>query len=306
MPTDQTSSAPPVPVKKPASESPKRTRKKRAGLISAAAILFVYLASVVGYFWLDSTADVVEPRDLQSGKETVVLLELTAIKPVDNSVEAAVTVIPERTLVDQFGMLNDDMTVRLYPSNDFGELAYPRGHTPGRENVSMFAFGDADHWPFDTFTTGTISADVFVGSGAARRYVPARVEIAGSLNGWDIHTERHAATGSAGHADDNATVTFKRSRGPLALIAGFCLVLLAMPAIAFYVAIELLLGRKAFQPAFSTFLAAMLFSVVPIRNVLPGSPPAGSWIDEAVTVWVLIALMAATVIYVIAWARRAD
>ena len=170
----------------------------------------------------------------------------------------------------------------------------------------MFAFGDADHWPFDTFRTGTVSADVFAGSGESRRYVPARVEIAGSLNGWDIRSERNAAAGSAGHADDNATVSFKRSRGPLALIAGYCLVLLALPAIAFYVAIELLLGRKVFQPAFSTFFAAMLFSVVPIRNVLPGSPPAGSWIDEAVTVWVLIALTVATVLYVTAWARRAD
>ena len=266
----------------------------------------MYLASVVGYFWLDSTAAVVEPRDLQNGTETVVLLELTAIKPVDNAVEASVLVIPQQSLVDQFGMLTTEMTVRLYPSNDFRELDYPRGHTPGRENVSMFAFGDADHWPFDTFRTGTVSADVFAGSGESRRYVPARVEIAGSLNGWDIRSERNAAAGSAGHADDNATVSFKRSRGPLALIAGYCLVLLALPAIAFYVAIELLLGRKVFQPAFSTFFAAMLFSVVPIRNVLPGSPPAGSWIDEAVTVWVLIALTVATVLYVTAWARRAD
>ncbi len=284
----------------------KAPRKRRTGLVSGVAILVVYLASVVGYFWLDSSASVVEPRDLQSGTETVVLLEFTGIRPVDNAVEASVQVIPERSLVDEFGVLNTDMTVRLYPTNDFGELAYPRGHTPGRENVSMFAFGDADHWPFDTFTTGTISADVFVGSGESRRYVPARVEISGSLNGWDICRESNAATGSVGHADDNATVTFKRSRGPLALIAGFCLVLLALPAIAFFVSIELLLGRKAFQPAFSTFFAAMLFSVVPIRNVLPGSPPAGSWIDEAITVWVLIALTAATVLYVIAWARRSD
>jgi hypothetical protein len=306
MSTEQISPAAPVPDSEPAAETPKRTRGKRAGLVSAVAIILVYFASVIGYFWLDSTAAVVEPRDLQNSQETVVLLELEELRPVDNSVEAAVTVIPDRTLMDQFGMLSEDMTIRLYPSNDFGEISYPRGHTPGRENVSMFTFGDADHWPFDRFTTGTISADVFVGTGAARRYVSSRVEIAGSLNGWDIYVERHAVTGYGDHADDNATVTFKRSSGPLALVAGFVLVLLALPAIALYVAIELLLGRKAFQPAFSTFFAAMLFSVVPIRNVLPGNPPAGSWIDEAVTVWVLIALTLATVLYIVAWARRAD
>lgn len=289
----------------PVDHTLKGSGRKHAGAASAFAIIFVYLVSVAGYFWLDSKAAAVEPGDLQNSSETVVLLEFTAIRPVDNTVEASVLVIPERNLADEFGALNTDMRVRLFPSNDFGELSYPIGHTPGREIVSMFTLGDADRWPFDSFNTGTISADVSVGSGEARRYVPARVEIAGSLNGWDIRVDRHAA-GTGGHVDDNASAIFSRSRGPLALIAGFCLVLLALPAIALFVAIELLLGRKAFQPAFSTFFAAMLFSVVPIRNVLPGSPPAGSWIDEAVTVWVLIALTMATVIYVIAWARRAD
>ena len=280
--------------------------RKRAGIASAVAILVVYLASVIGYFWLDSSATEVAPFDLDNLGETVVLVELTTIRPAEDSLDPTNLAMPKRSKTEEIAALDTDLTVRLFPSTDFGELSYPRGHTPGREKVSIHLFGDADRWPFDTFSTGTISADVFVGSGEARRYVPARVEVSGALNGWDIHSQRRVSDGGAGHVDDNATITFSRSRGPLALIAGFCLVLLALPAIAFYVSIEMLLGRKAFQPAFSTFFASMLFAVVPIRNVMPGSPPAGSWIDEAVTVWVLIALTAATVIYVVAWARRAD
>ncbi len=270
------------------------------------AIVGIYLASVAGYFWLDSSAKVLQPRDLRNVTETVVLIELTAIPPVDNTIDATVLVVPDAGLIDEFGTLNTDVAVRLYPSNDFGELNYPRGHTPGRENTRMFALGDADRWPFDTFTTGAISADVFAGTGDARRYVPARVEIAGSLNGWDVQADRMGPGASADRPDDNATVTLSRSRGPLLLIAGFVLVLLALPAMAVFVAVELLLGRKTFQPAFSTWFAAMLFSVVPIRGVLPGDPPAGSWIDEAVVVWVLIALTVAMATYVTAWVRRAD
>lgn len=297
------------PVSDPApSESPKSGRGKghRAELVSAIAILAVYLAAVVGYFWLDSSAAVVEWSGHGNTTETAVVLDLTGLRPVDNAVEANVLVLPDPSLLDQFGALTTDLTVQLHPSNDFSELSYTRGHTPGREKVSMFVFGDADRWPFDRFQTGTISADVYVGSGDSRRYVPSRVDIAGSLNGWDISNERHPSARSDRYSGDDATITFKRSRGPLALIAGLCLVLLTLPAIAMYVAIEILLGRKAFQPAFGTFFAAMLFSVVPIRGVLPGNPPAGSWIDEAITVWVLIALTAATVLYIAAWARRAD
>lgn len=90
------------------------------------------------------------------------------------------------------------------------------------------------------------------------------------------------------------------------MILGICLVLLALPALALFAAIEMLLGKKQFQPAFSSWFAAMLFAVVPIRNFLPGDPPPGSWIDEALVLWVLIALVAAMVIYVVAWARRSN
>ncbi len=44
----------------------------------------------------------------------------------------------------------------------------------------------------------------------------------------------------------------------------------------------------------------MLFAVVPLRNILPGTPPAGSWIDQAVVIWVLIALATALVFYIAA------
>lgn len=279
--------------------------RKWGGIASAVAIIFVYLASVIGYFWLDSSATELDPGEMQHSGETVVLVELTAIRPVEDALAATVLVLPDRSLLDESGALKNDLVVRLYPANDFDQLCYPSGHVPGREQTTIHLYGDADRWPFDTFRTGTLSADAFIGKCDSDNYTPTRVEVAGSLNGWNIHSERleRAATP---HSDDNVTISFSRARGPLALIAGFCLVLIALPAIALYVAIEMVLGRKVFQPAFSTFFASMLFAVVPIRNLMPGSPPAGSWVDEAITVWVLIALTAATVIYVAAWARRAD
>lgn len=307
MPADPASAASEEALPAAAHPPPDRPRRRWTTARTVFAVVAIYLCSVAGYFWLDSSSELLQPRDLSNVDETVVLIDLTAIHPVDNTIDATVLVVPDASLLDpQFGVLNTDVTVRLYPSNDFGELNYPRGHTPGRENTTMFALGDADRWPFDSFTTGTISADVFAGSGDARRYLPARVEIAGSLNGWDVRAERAGLVGVSGATDGNATVNLSRSRGPLLLIAGFCMVLLALPAMAVFVSVELLLGRKTFQPAFSTWFAAMLFAVVPIRNVLPGNPPAGSWVDEAIVLWVLIALTGAMVTYVVAWVRRAD
>lgn len=284
----------------------KKSSKLRS-IGSVLAIIAIYVGSLVGYFLLDRSAHELYPENLDAANETVVLLELTAIHPTENRIEASVLVIPEGRFLDpEFGVLNTDVTVRLYPSTEFGELNYPAGRTPQRVNTSIYASGDANQWPFDTYSTKTISAEVIVGSGDSRRYVPARVEVFGSLYGWDVRSERSGPTTKSGNNDDNATILIRRSRGPLALITGICLVLVTLPALALFVAIEMLLGRRKFQPPFGTWFAAMLFSVVPIRSVFPGSPPAGSWVDEAIVLWVLIALATAMVLYIVAWFRRSD
>lgn len=297
-----TADAPAEPTSPP--EKPHRWPRR---LATVGAILAIYLGSVGGYFWLDSSARVLEPGNLDASTETVVLLQVTAIHPTDNRVDVDVLVIPQKSLLDpQFESLNTDVAVRLCPCADFGELSFPRGQAPKVVKTSLLTSGEADRWPFDTFTTTSIGADVLVGSGESRQFVPARVEVAGSLYGWDIRSERSGPSRHAGHPDDSATITFSRSRGPLALILGICIVLVTLPALALYAAFEMLLGKKKFQPPFSTWLAAMLFSVVPLRTVLPGNPPAGSWIDEVLVIWVLLALVGAMVVYIVAWARRSD
>ncbi len=297
-------------IRPPDQLQPPQQQRKKSGRIrpigTVLAILAIYFGSLVGYFWLDRHAHEVTPGDLNTSSETVVLLEMASIHPLDNRVETNVLVIPEKKYLDEFGVLNTDITVRLYPSTDFGEINNPAGHTPQRTTTSMLATGDANRWPFDTYTTKTIVAEVFVGTGDARHYVPSRVEVFGSLYGWDIRADRSSSATNPVSEDDNATITFWRSRGPLALIIGICLVLVSLPALALFVAIEMLIGRKKFQPPFGTWFAAMLFSVVPIRSVLPGDPPPGSWVDEAIVLWVLIALAAAMVMYIVAWFKRAE
>jgi hypothetical protein len=49
----------------------------------------------------------------------------------------------------------------------------------------------------------------------------------------------------------------------------------------------------------------MLFATIPLRGFLPGSPPIGSWIDYLVVLWVIAALIAGLVIYVLAFLRWA-
>src|SRR6201992_491161 len=80
-------------------------------------------------------------------------------------------------------------------------------------------------------------------------------------------------------------------------------IFVAIAAVGLFVAVETLRDSRRFQSPLTTWYAAMLFAVVPLRNALPGSPVFGSWIDLTIVLWVLVALVLSMLIYVAAWWR---
>jgi hypothetical protein len=119
---------------------------------------------------------------------------------------------------------------------------------------------------------------------------------------YDI-TPVHDPEESDPDVKDDVVITLHRSKGSLVFDLGIALILISLPTLALIVAIPMALGRTAFLPPFATWYAAMLFAIVALRNILPGSPPPGSWVDQAVVLWALIALIAAVSLYIIAWQR---
>ncbi|GBG36967.1 hypothetical protein NJB14197_10180 [Mycobacterium montefiorense] len=225
-----------------------------------------------------------------------------------NRLTVNVLVYPKDSLYDKnFGVLTTDAAVRLYPDNDLGDLQYPVGKAPAQVTTTIEARGDPGNWPFDSYKTDVIAADVFTGTGPSREKAPARVEVTGRLDGWDASVTRiHDRDEADPNVMDNVIITLHRAKGPLIFDVGVCLVLIALPILALWVAIPMALGRTSFIPPFITWYGAMLFAIVPLRNILPGNPPYGSWIDQAVVLWVLIGLVVAMTIFVSAWWRHRD
>lgn len=114
-----------------------------------------------------------------------------------------------------------------------------------------------------------------------------------------LHTSRSVDKG-------DVVITLRRAKGPLVFDLVVCLVLITLPTLALLVAIPMALGGRKFVPPFGTCYAAMLFAIVPLRNIFPGAPPPGSWIDQAVVQWVLFALVTAMSLYIFAWIRHGD
>ncbi|MDP7703850.1 MULTISPECIES: DUF4436 domain-containing protein [unclassified Mycobacterium] len=271
------------------------------------SVVVVYLLSLFGYHLLATSPGPLPEPDMTTTDNSVVLVRIEQLHAVEHRLDVKVLVKPDDSMIDpRLNVLNTDTSVRFFPQNDLGDLQYPVGKSPAQVATTIPAHGEPGDWPFDTYTTDTIQADVLVGAGDGRQYKPARVEVTGVLEGWDVSATRVGRDSHDPNRPDNVIITIKRAKGPLVFDLGICLVLVALPTLALFVAIQMLTGRRKFLPPFSTWYAAMLFAVVPLRNILPGSPPAGSWVDQAVVIWVLIGLATALILYILAWHRQGD
>lgn len=308
----------PAPVTDRPAPAPPATKKREPpriaiGVSILAAVIIAYVLSLFGVHFLQRSEGPLPPLDLSQGggDATIVQLRLEELKPVANRLSVEVLAYPGVAQYDnRFDVLANDVAVRLYPTSDLGDLQYPKGKAPAQLSTTIEAHGDPGNWPFDSYQTEPIAADAFVGTGDNRKKVPARVEVTGALDGWQVSVNRvhdpSALPTSRASDTGNVVITLKRAKGPLIFDLGICLVLISLPTLALLVAIPMALGRRKFLPPFATWYAANLFAIVPLRNILPGAPPPGSWIDQAIVQWVLIALVTAMSLYIIAWIRQGD
>ena len=300
----------PSTVPSPPSEKDRHRPRIVIGVAIMMAVVAAYGLSLFGVHLLQKSEGPLPPLDLsQAGPdETVVQIRLEELKPTTNRLTVNVLIYPGESLEDKrFDELNTDIAVRLYPPNDLGDLKYPAGKAPAQVSTTIQANGDPGAWPFDSYRTEAISADVFVGNGADRKRLPALVQVTGAMDGWDASTQRNNDTSETGsHNRSNVVVTLKRAKGPLIFDLGIILVLVSLPTLALVVAIPMAMGRRKFVPPFATWYAANLFAIVPLRNILPGAPPPGSMIDQALVQWVLLALATAMALYIYSYIRQGD
>jgi hypothetical protein len=296
------------------SSPPQKQERQRPRVVIGVAILLVvvlaYGLSLVGVHLLQKSEGPLPPLDLSlaGADESVVQIRLEELKSTTNRLTVNVLIYPGESLYDKrFDELNTDIAVRLYPPNDLGDLKYPKGKAPAQVSTTIEAHGDPGTWPFDSYHSEPISADVFVGEGAERKRIPALVQVTGAMDGWDASVRRNVDSSEAGsHNTSNVVVTLHRAKGPLIFDLGIILVLVSLPTLALVVAIPMAMGRRKFVPPFATWYAANLFAIVPLRNILPGAPPPGSMIDQALVQWVLLALATAMALYIYAYIRQGD
>ena len=264
----------------PAAAAPPRARGPRIAIALGivVGVIAIYVLSLIAVHLLAKSGPRLPAIDMSQfqKEDTVVQLRVEELKTVANRLSVDVLVSPKESLIDQDSrVLTTDTAVRLYPETDLGDQLYPKGKAVAQVATTIVAHGDPGNWPFDTYTTDEISGLVF--TGGYRDKVWARMEATGSIDGWDVNVTRvHDAEDTENPSSlDDVIITLHRSKGTLIFDLGICLILIALPVLALWVAIPVALLLAVGSQTIVTFLVGESFSeawlpmVIALFGVLP-------------------------------------
>jgi hypothetical protein len=271
----------------------------RFGIIGLVAFIGAYVASILLYV----NGGMGHPHQIAessvAGDGTTVTVDIEEIQSDNSVLVANLTISPGRALLDPLTHnLREDLSVVVTSVVTAGKRTWPKGTLPDVFRVSLTLAGDVADWPLDRYRSGPIKVDLF--SGAARVPERATVTLVDRLLGWKVDV---APVGKA-DALEPYRVDLYRSQSTVAFGVVMLGVLIALAGLALFVAVQTVRDRRKFQPPMTTWYAAMLFAVMPLRNALPDSPPFGSWIDITVVIWVIVVLVISMALYISCWWRH--
>jgi hypothetical protein len=193
--------------------------------------------------------------------------------------------------------LKQDLTVAVTSATTPVRRTYSRGMLPGVFPIPLTLARDVEGWPFDRYDTGPITVELFTGP----EQMPERANVTflDGLTGWKVHVAR----GDNANTSSPYEVQLQRSPSTMLFAIVILCIFVAIATVGLFVAIQTIRDPRRFQSPMTTWYAAMLFAVVPLRNALPGSPAFGSWIDLTIVLWVLVALVVSMLLYIAAWGR---
>ncbi len=279
-----------------------RTRARIIALVLVVIAVTIYVFAALAYGRSLAPQEVTEVEPPPIG--VAVTLVQSDIKPDAPLTAATVAVQPGKKLVDSDGRLLTTFSVSIIPSIDGQELVFKKGDIPEGREITIPLQGRVQNYPFDRYTANLVVTAFLPPdpvTGAAQSPMPVTAALSFRDAGWrlDSSSDRTGA----------ALVLLKEqiSRGGSTIV--FSLILLALMVVVAmlsnWVAITILGGGMKAEVSVASWMAALLFALIPIRNFLPGAPPVGSWIDILVFFWVEVAVMVAMVTVVTTLITRA-
>jgi Domain of unknown function (DUF4436) len=271
----------------------------RRGIVALVGLVACAMVTSVVLYVDGAVFQHISTHDAPSAGGTTVTLDVVSIQNNYGELVGDLIVRPDPALLDAAtDGLKQNLTVAVTSATTPVKRTWTKGMFPGVFPVPLTLARDIERWPFDSYYTGPITVEMYTGSGQTPER--ASVKFVDRLAGWKTHINRLDSANPLSPYE----IELQRSASTMVFAVVILCIFIAIAAVGLFVAIQTLRDPRRFQSPMTTWYAAMLFAVVPLRNALPGSPAFGSWIDLTIVLWVLVALVVAMLLYITAWWRR--
>jgi hypothetical protein len=275
-----------------------------------------YVVGIIGYGIAVSGGETsgVPEGVLEPGQVSVSISPMS-IAAEQGTMTVSVTVSADSTRLDSSGGLVNPIGLTMEPVLENGFLLVDKGTIPGTFQRTIRIPGSVRNYPFDDYRTTLVVAAAESVNGS---WKPLAVEggfARDDLTGWGISADR-ATPGEGAAVDADSGQVFEAGPEALSLsvvltrsvptksVSIVTLALMAAIGILALVAVRAVATRRRKQEmTMTSWFAALIFALLPLRLGLPGAPPLGSWIDVLVYFWVLIAVMVGLVWWILVWLR---
>jgi hypothetical protein len=292
----------------------KGNRFMKFGIVGLVAFFIAAYVTTIALYARSGGGD---PHQMTEGQPaadgTTVTIDVEELLSDKDALNANVAVSPGPELLDPLTHgLKEDFKIRIHSVVTPTIRSWSKGMVPGLFPVPLTIAGDPSTWPFDRYRSGPITVDLF--RGAAQVPERATVTFVDRLAGWRVavsNVDYFAQAFPRGfpvasNAGTPAPYRVELHRSPSTVAVGVVIVgvFIALAGVSLFVAVQTARDRRKFQPPMTTWYAAMLFAVMPLRSALPDAPPIGSWIDVTVVLWVIVVLVISMLLYIYCWWRH--
>ena len=253
------------------------------GLVTAAlviayvAVLLTYQHSLSGEF--------TEPQAPASA--LAIEIVPTQVLPAERQVRASILLFPSDEFLDAEGRLEESITVVVSPTVANTEIAFTAGRVPAPKEVVLPVSGLVQAYPFDRYDF-RMSIQAHVMRNGEEIPIPVDTGSFFRLAGWSLDS-KDDISGAVFRASASGTLTRDFSTIGIALLLLALMVIIA--GLVVRVVRSVAANRMELNLFVASWITALLFALLPLRNSLPGSPPLGSWIDILMYFWVVAVVM---------------
>jgi hypothetical protein len=276
--------------------------------------ILVFLALYFLMIQLFNTEGVAEVKEFgaqmvgTSPDYVMISAKLVSVDPVKGDLSMRLQFAPQGVYMDADGAsLTTPLLLDLNSSTGKTEYNFKNDErmNPVDLTVSLYG-GEVMRYPFDEHY-----ADLTIGlyavsegkEGEAKQFtpVPFKVNFTGALPGYSITAEEWDKKEAS---YDEIYMTFIRS-ATTKFFAVFIMVLMWLLAIvALSVSLTCLITGRKIEATLFSWMGALLFAMVPLRNAMPAAPPIGALTDYISFFWAEILVALSLVIFVYTYLSR--